>query len=79
MKRELHQTQENDPMYTVIMNKVRCVEEKLSAQWYEDIKARGEDGAAAEMLLPMKSRVGYSTYEIGTNNLVPAAGEDEIA
>jgi len=79
LKREFHETKENDPMYTVLMNRIRGVEEKLSAEWYEGIKARGEDGAAAELLLPMKKRVGYSTYEPGSSKLTPATGEDKLA
>ena len=76
LKRQMNETKENDPMYTVLMNRVRAVEEKLSADWYKNIKARGEDGAAAELLLPAQKRVGYSTYEHGSNKLTAATGED---
>ena len=59
LQRQLSETAENDPMYTVLMNRIRAVEEKLTADWYKNIKARGEDGVAAELFAPPKKRVTY--------------------
>lgn len=49
LKRQLTETKENDAHYTVLINRIKAVEEKLSADWYKNIKARGEDGVVAEI------------------------------
>lgn len=57
-ERELEHMAETDVMKNVVRNKIIVIEEKLTKDYLQSVKVRGDEIPAA--LAPMKSRVSYT-------------------